>query len=84
MTKKPHRLHIVVSDELFDELRDTIQWGLRQHLVAAVLKLLIDAVKQDGMMVVGAILSGEYKLVRAEKPIVMRHTNIDTRGPNER
>lgn len=65
MTKK--RLHIIIPDTLFEEFRETIQWGLRQHLVAAVLKLIIEAVKEDGMMVVGAILSGEYKLVRMEK-----------------
>lgn len=64
---KKHRLHIIVPDDLFYEFKDTVQWGLRQHLVAAVLKLIIEAVKEDGMMVVGAILSGEYKLVRAEK-----------------
>lgn len=61
------RLSINISDELFEEFRITIQWGLRQYLFAAILRLIIDAVKQDGMMVVGAILSGEYKLIRAEK-----------------
>lgn len=80
MTKK--RLHIIIPETLFEEFRETIQWGLRQHLVAAVLKLIIEAVKVDGMMVVGAILSGEYKLVRSEKrndagqDIKMRHTDI--------
>lgn len=67
MDKKPKRLHVIVPDEVFDDFRETVQWGLRQHLVAAVLKLIIAAVKEDGMMVVGAILSGEYKLMRVEK-----------------
>lgn len=65
MTKK--RLSVLISDKLFDEYRETIDWGLRQYLFSAVLQLIIDAVKQDGMLVVGAILSGEYKLMRAEK-----------------
>lgn len=65
MTNK--RIHITVNPELWDDFRGTIQWGLRQYLIGAVLKLIIDAVKQDGMLVVGAILAGEYKLVKSER-----------------
>lgn len=65
MNKK--RLSVIIPELLFNDFRDTIDWGLRQYLFAAVLKLIIQAVKQDGMLVVGAILAGEYKLVRAEK-----------------
>lgn len=67
MTEKQHRLHIMVDDELYNDFRDTIHWGLRQTLVIAVIKLIISAVKQDGMMVVGAILSGQYKLVKDDE-----------------
>lgn len=63
MTDKKHRLHVMMDDELHKEFTDTIQWGLRQYLIIAVLKLVISAVKQDGMLIVGAILSGKYKLV---------------------
>lgn len=65
--KMKKRLSVLITEDLFEDFRTTIDWGLRQYLFAAILRLIIDAVKQDGMMVVGAILSGEYKLVRVEK-----------------
>lgn len=81
MTKK--RLSVLIAEDLFDEYRKNIDWGLRQYLFSAILRLIIDAVKQDGMLVVGAILSGDYKLARVEKDrsdagqdIVMKHTDI--------
>lgn len=65
MTKK--RLSVIIPETLFEEYKATIDWGLRKFLFAAVLRLIVDAVKQDGMLVVGAILAGEYKLVRAKE-----------------
>lgn len=61
--EKKHRLHVMMEDELHKDFTDTIQWGLRQYLIIAVVKLILDAVKRDGMMVVGALLSGKFKLV---------------------
>lgn len=63
MTDKQHRLHVNIDTETYEEFKDTIQWGLRNTLIVAILKLITKAVKQDGMMVVGAVLSGKYKLV---------------------
>lgn len=60
---KNHRLHVILDEETYLDFKDTIQWGLRNTLIVAILKIIISAVKQDGMMVVGAVLSGKYKLV---------------------
>lgn len=61
--KKLHRLHLSIEEDIYFDFRDTIQWGLRNALIVAVLKIIIAAVKQDGMMIVGAVLAGKYKLV---------------------
>lgn len=62
MEKKPHKIYLIVDKETYLEFRDTIQWGLRNALIVAVLKIITAAVKKDGMMVVGAVLAGKYKL----------------------
>lgn len=60
---KNHRLHIILEEDLFNEWNETIQWGLRQHIVIAVMKMLIAAVQKEGPMFLGAVMSGKYKLV---------------------
>ena len=60
---KTHRLHVNVDTETFQQFKTHIQWGLRNVLIVAVLKIIVAAVKRDGMIVVGAVLSGKYKLV---------------------
>jgi hypothetical protein len=39
---------------------------MRRNLMEVVLQLVLDAVEQDGMVVAGAILDGNFKLVRSE------------------
>jgi hypothetical protein len=53
-----------------------IPWGLRRNVIEAVLKLILDAVEKDGIVVAGALLDGKFKLYptvqstkRAESPI---------------
>lgn len=64
--KKLHRLHVMMEEELHKEFKETISWGLRQFLIIAIVKLIIQAVKADGMVIVGAILDGKFKLVPDE------------------
>lgn len=61
--EKLHRLHVNIDEPTYIEFKDTIQWGLRNTLIVAILKIITKAVQKDGMMVVGAVLSGKYKLV---------------------
>lgn len=61
-----HRLNVTIEDdEFWQEWNQTISWGLRQHLIIALMKLLVSAVKEShhpGLMI-GALISGHYKLV---------------------
>lgn len=63
MIEKPRRLHVIVEEELQKEWNATIAWGLRQHLIIAIMKMICAAVHRDGNMLIGAILAGKVKLV---------------------
>lgn len=62
MNDKTHRLHVNVDTATFEDFKREVQWGLRNVLIVAVLKIIVSAIKQDGMAVVGAVLAGKYKL----------------------
>lgn len=62
-----HRLHVLIEPELYQDFTKEIPWGLRASLTAIVIQLIVTAVKADGRMMIGALLAGEYKLVRADK-----------------
>jgi hypothetical protein len=60
------KVNVRVPRDLHDELNVIVPWGLRRHLVEAVLKLVLDAIRSDGPMVIGAILAGKFKLVKVD------------------
>jgi len=62
------RLTIKVTDDLFERIKG-VRHGFRGHLVASLLTVALDAIDKDGEIMVGAIISGEYKLV----PDLKRH-----------
>lgn len=61
------KVNVRVSRDLHADLLSAVPWGLRRHLVEAVLRLILDAIKADGQIVTGAILAGEFKLTRTIK-----------------
>jgi hypothetical protein len=62
--EKKHRLHVIIEDDDFwQEWNRTISWGLRQHLIKAIMRLAIEAVKRDGGLMIGALIAGHFKLV---------------------
>jgi len=60
------RTHIRISKRTHRDVAELIPWGMRRNVIETVLSLILDAVRQDGMVVVGAILDGKFKLVRDE------------------
>jgi hypothetical protein len=40
-----------------------IPYGMKQHILTAVIRLVIKAVKEGGQVTVGAIIAGQYRLV---------------------
>lgn len=60
---KPLRtINVRVPRDLHDEFTRAIPRGLRTMLVQSILSLILDAVNKDGKLVLGAIMSGEYRL----------------------
>lgn len=57
------RITVQVSEDLYREMREVIHWGHKRHAIEAVLRLIIDAVRKDGQMVLGAIEDGQFTLV---------------------
>lgn len=60
------RVNLRISKQMHDDMQKLIPWGLRRNVHETVLKLVLDAVRMDGMVVAGAILDGKFKLIRSE------------------
>jgi len=60
------RVHIRISRKLHKQMQ-IVPWGIRRHVLEVVLKLVLDAIKSDGIIVAGAILDGNFKLVRVDQ-----------------
>ncbi len=58
------RVSIPIEDQLFDDMTEHVPHGFRRHLIARMLALAVNAVKNDGQIMLGALIAGEYKLVR--------------------
>jgi len=61
------RVYIRVSKGTHREMMTLIPWGLRRSVHETVLQLVLDAIRKDGMVVAGAILDGDFKLVKVDK-----------------
>lgn len=59
MTK---RITVQVDDKTFERVQ-TLRHGFRGHLVAGLITLALDAIERDGDLMLGALISGKYKLV---------------------
>lgn len=58
------RITLQVDDELFEALDTKVPHGFRNHLLEAVLKLIIGAMQgASAKAVIGAIVAGRFKLV---------------------
>lgn len=64
---KPKKITVDITEPLYLEFRATVPWGLRKHLISALIRLVTDAVKKDGTIVAGAIMDGKFKLVRSDQ-----------------
>lgn len=60
------RITLLVDAELHERLNNLVPHGFRKHLVGALIKLVLDAVETDGNIVIGAVMDGQFKLVRSD------------------
>ena len=75
------RVYIRISKRMHDDMSALIPWGLRRNVHETVLQLVLDAVKLDGMVLVGHLLDGKFKLVRDEQESVRNADAERAHGP---
>lgn len=56
------RITLVITPELSDRL-SSMRHGLRGPLLMALLTAALDSIDREGEIMVGALLSGKYKIV---------------------
>lgn len=57
------KITIDLPGNLLTEMKEAIPWGLRRHVIAAVLTLIVAAAKRDGSTALGAIMDNKFRLV---------------------
>lgn len=60
------RITLQVEDDLHDRLNQVVQHGFRRHLMENLIVTALDAIERDGPMMLGALIGGQYKLVKLE------------------
>lgn len=64
---KLKRVTVQVDPELFDELNRVVRHGFRGHLLERLLRMVLDSIERDGDIMLGALIAGEFKLVRDKR-----------------
>lgn len=58
------RITIQVEPELFADLERLVKHGFRRHLLEKLIRLALTSIEEEGDIMLGALIAGEYKLVR--------------------
>lgn len=58
------RTTLILDDKLFEDLNAHVPYGFKRYLLEKLIRLAVDAIKTDGQIMIGALIAGEYKLVR--------------------
>lgn len=59
---KMKRITVQVDDELFERVQG-VRHGFRGHLMAGLIRVALDAIDREGDIMIGALMSGQYRLV---------------------
>lgn len=57
-----------IPSELAAKLHELVPWGMRKHLMTAVLETILKAIETDGEIVMGAIMARQFKLQWTGEP----------------
>jgi len=61
------RVNIHLTKAVHRDMSNLIPWGMRRNVLETVLMLILDAIREDGVVVAGAILDGQFKLIRTDR-----------------
>jgi hypothetical protein len=63
MTEKLKRITIQIKPEQYERLHNTVEHGFRRHVLSSLIDLALDAIEANGDVMIGALMTGKYKLV---------------------
>jgi hypothetical protein len=55
-----------MNRDVYERLYASVPRGYRQDILNPVIELVVEAIEEQGKVVIGAILAGKFKLVRDE------------------
>jgi hypothetical protein len=56
------RINFEVSQETFDRAERLIPWGMKNKIYTPIIEQLLDAIEEEGLVVVGLIMDGKLRL----------------------
>lgn len=57
------RINLQIDPETYKRIQVTVQHGSLSHLMSGLIKLALDSIDREGDIMLGALISGQYKLV---------------------
>ncbi len=60
-------IHFHVDRSLHSRALRCIPWGTRTEMFCRVLEMIIEAIENHGVVMVGAVISGQMKLIYVEE-----------------
>lgn len=67
MVGEPVKISVDVDREFHHRMQKALGWGIKARLVRCILEMIVEAVERQGEVIIGAILSGEYRIVYTPK-----------------
>lgn len=61
--KELKRITIQLDPELYKDLKRVVEHGYRRHILASLIRMAVNAVETEGEMMIGALMSGKFKVV---------------------
>lgn len=65
-TIEKSRVTVIMNRDVYERLYASVPRGYRQDILNPVIELVVEAIEEQGKVVIGAILAGKFKLVRDE------------------
>jgi hypothetical protein len=62
------RIHLDVDRDLHHRAQKVIPWGMRRILLETILARVVAGIEDQGPVLLGAIVGGEYDMVYKPKP----------------
>lgn len=69
------KINVLVDDDLFEDVKVHITWGLRRHVISALLRMAVKVAKEEGQIGLAAIMEDSFEInVRLNKDAKARRS----------